>query len=107
MNKVFTSVVLGAVLAGSSTAHAASELNQQLTDCKDQLAAIYGDDTRVRLRGKGVGRASILNFSVYPKGERQLRVSCTRAGDGALQMTDRNGVALVTPEQAGDTLTAL
>ena len=107
MNKVVASVVLGLVMAGSGVAQANSEQNQQLADCKQQLASIYGDDARVRLRGKGVGRESILNFSVYPKGERQLRVSCTRTRDGGLSMTDRNGVALAMPAQNADKLTAL
>lgn len=107
MNKVVASVILGAVLSGAGATQANSEQNQQLADCKEQLSAIYGDDARVRLRGKGVGRASILNFSVYPKGERQQRVSCTKTADGALNLTDRHGVALVAPEQNGDTLTAL
>jgi len=107
MNKVVASVVLGVVMAGSGVAQADNDLNQQLANCKEQLASIYGDDTRVRLRGKGVGRESILNFSVYPKGERQLRVSCTRGFDGNLSMTDRNGVALAMPAQNADKLTAL
>lgn len=107
MNKLVASVILGAVLAGAGATQADSELNQQFADCKEQLSAIYGDDARIRLRGKGLGRASILNLSVYPKGERQLRVSCTRTADGELTMTDRNGVALVMPADKGDKLTAL
>ena len=99
MNKVVASIVLGLAVSASGTAYASNDRDQQLVECKEQLAAMYGEDTRVRLRGKAAGRESILKFSVYPNGNRHLRVSCALAGDGSLAMTDRHGMALMAGEQ--------
>ena len=107
MNKVFTRAVLAAVLAGAGATQADTEQGEQLRECKQQLAAIYGEDVRVRINGSAAVGESTLNLRVYPKGERLLRVSCARSADGGLEMLDRHGMALVLPEQNGEELTAL
>lgn len=107
MNKVVASFVLGLAMSGSGLAQANTEQGQQLADCKEQLASMYGDETRVRLRGKAVSSESTLTFSVYPNGQRHLRVACVRSDNGDLNVTDRHGVALVSPEQNADKLSAL
>ena len=94
MNKVMASVVLGVALAGSGMAQAGDE-RKQLAECKAELAAIYGDETRVRLRSMGGGRDRPLNLSVHVPGEEQVRVVCKRGADGELQLMDRDGVALL------------
>ena len=107
MNKVVASIILGVSITGAGLAQANSDQSQQLAECKAQLASMYGDDTRVRLRGKAAGSESTLTFSVYPNGERHLRVACTRADTGGLNVTDRHGMALALPEQNADKLSAL
>lgn len=107
MNKVVASVVLGLSLASTGVAQASSEQGQQLTECKEQLTAIYGEETRVRISGKAAVSESTLKFRVYPRGERLLRVSCTRAETGAVSLMDQYGIALVVPQQNDETLMAL
>ncbi len=107
MNRLMTGVIFGAALMGSGLASGASDQNQHLAECREQLETIYGEDTRVRLRGRGVSRDLVLNFSVYPEGQGQLRVSCKRTRDGTLELSDRQGVALVPPNHGGDELTTL
>jgi hypothetical protein len=107
MNKVLTGVLMSVALTTSVVAQADSEQGQQLNQCKQQLAAIYGEDTRVRISGKAAGSDSTLNFRVYPSGERLQRVSCARTADGAVSLMDRYGIALLVPEQEGEKLSAL
>ena len=107
MNKVITSVVFGLAVSAPGMAQADSKQGQQLVECREQLAVLYGEDTRVRLRGRAAGRESILKFSVYPDGEYHLRVSCARLDNGLVNLTDRHGVALLAPTVDTEELVAM
>ena len=101
MKNVTATLAMGLVLATTSAAHAGSEQGQQVAECKTQLTAVYGADTHVRVIGKASVREPVMTFSVHPRGERHLRVSCTRTPDGGISMMDRYGIALAMPEQQG------
>ncbi|KZX54921.1 hypothetical protein A3709_07865 [Halioglobus sp. HI00S01] len=107
MNKVVAMAVMSVALSGAGVAQAESPLGQQFTECKAQLANIYGDDTRMRLDGKAPGRGTILKLRVYPEGQGVTRVHCTRDVDGELSFVDQHGMALVPAKQDEDALSAL
>lgn len=101
MKNVVASLAIGMILTGASAAHAASEQSQQVAECKTQLTTVYGPDTHVRVIGKASVQEPVMTFSVHPRGERYVRVSCTRMPDGGISMIDRYGIALAMPEQQG------
>ncbi len=98
MNKVLARLVMGTVVLGAASAQADTDRDQQLLDCREQLATIYGEDVRVRISGRAALDDPALKLLVYPSGERLLRVRCELAADGGVTMEDRFGVALVAPE---------
>ena len=107
MNKVVASLIMGVALSGAGVAQAESALSQQLTECKTELASIYGEETRMRLDGKAPGKGSILKLRVYPEGQGVSRVRCTRDADGSLSLVNQHGLALVPARQDEDALSAL
>ena len=105
MKKVLAGFVIGMSLSVTGLAQAGSEQGQQLTECKQQLAAIYGDEARVRVGGKSAINEPTLKLRVYPQGERLVRVSCSRTSGGAVSLLNQYGIALLEPQQRSEEVT--
>ncbi len=107
MNKVLAGFVMGVTLSVTGIAQAESEQGQQLAECKQQLAAVYGDEARVRVGGKSAVDQPTLKLRVYPQGERLVRVSCSRTAEGAVSLVNQYGIALLEPQQRSEEVSVL
>lgn len=101
MKNVIASLAMGLALTGASVVQAGHEQDQQVAECKTQLTSVYGEDTHVRIIGKASLQEPAMSFSVHPKGERRVRVTCSLMPDGDVSMMDDYGIALAMPEQQG------
>ncbi|KAA1188390.1 hypothetical protein F0M18_17990 [Pseudohalioglobus sediminis] len=106
MKKVLAGVVMGVALTGAMGAQAESAHGEQLAECKQELAAIYGKDARVRINGVVPG-SDTLTLRVYPKGERLQRVECVQSAEGEVRLLGQTGLAKRASEQTTEALTAL
>jgi len=88
---------LGLVLAGgTASALAGKEARDNLARCKADIAALHGDHTRMRLRSIKRGAADTqMRLMVTPRDGGNQVVICTVDRDGAVQLADRDGVALL------------
>lgn len=105
MNKVII-MSLGVLLAtGAVSALAGKEDRQQLTACKADIVALYGDGTRSRLRSiMRDEEGTAMRIMVRPASGNNELVVCTSMGDGLNSLTDRDGVALAAPGNAEETV---
>ena len=104
MKKILVTT-LGVVLAtGAVSALADRQDRANLTQCKADIEAYYGEDARARLRGirRGAGETH-MRLVVTPESEASRVVVCSVSRDGASSLADGNGVALA-PLGDGQTL---
>jgi len=104
MNKVLVSMV-GVVLATSATAAlAGSGDRQQLADCKQLVSSHFGDEARTRLRSiRSRSDGTHMRLSVRPGDGSRHAIVCTRSDEG-LSLNTSDGVALVAPAEAVETI---
>jgi len=96
MKKVLATT-LGVVLAaGAASALADRQDRAHLTQCKADIAAYYGEDTRMRLRSiRRAAGETHLRLTVTPDGGGNRVVVCSVSrGDGASSLADGDGMAL-------------
>ncbi len=99
--KKLIATTLGVVLAaGAVSAFAGSQDRENLAQCKADVKAFYGDDTRIRLRSiKHSSGDAHMRLMVTPKGGDNTLVVCSVTRDGASSLADRDGVALAASAQ--------
>ena len=94
--KKMIATTLGVVLAaGAVSAFAGKDDRENLAQCKADVKAYYGDQTRMRLRSiKQRSGESHLTMMVTPKGGNNTVVVCAVDRDGMSSLATRDGVAL-------------
>ncbi len=94
-------LVSGPVLAGSAQ-------QEQLTQCKAELAAIYGEDAGMRLKSIRSGKSLKMRIQVRPVDGDSVNVNCALDAQGQVLLSDGDGVALIQPEyDSSDKLTVV
>lgn len=88
-----------ALLIGSASlpALAGSKEQQQLAQCKEQLAGIYGEDARLRLKSMQSGKVRKMRIQAIPAGGESNLVVCWVDSEQRVHLEDRDGVALNLP----------
>ncbi len=101
MKKVLATT-LGVILAtGAVSALAGKQDRESLEHCKADISAVYGDNTRVRLRSIKRGESlTEMRMMVTPRGAGNQVVVCAVSADGSTQLSDRDGVAILAAEAA-------
>ena len=99
MKKLITTT-LGVVLAASAvSAFAGSADRENLAQCKADLKAHYGDDTRLRLRSiKRSSGETHMRMMVKPAEGENTLIVCSVSRDGVSSLADSEGVALVAAD---------
>ena len=94
---------LGIILAtGAVSALAGKEDRENLAQCKADIGALYGDNTRMRLRSIKRGAAATqLRLMVTPRDAGNLVVVCSVDREGTVHLADRDGIALLPTEEGG------
>jgi D-serine deaminase-like pyridoxal phosphate-dependent protein len=88
-----TTFLASAALPG----YAANAQEQQLSLCKAQLAAIYGEDAGFRLKSIRSGKTPKMRIQARPAEGDSVMVTCWLGDSGTVNLADRDGVALVNP----------
>ena len=107
MNKLLAGMIIGLAFTGTGVAQAESRHGEQLAECKQELAAVYGGDARIRINGVVPGSDTVLTLRVYPRGERLQRVECLQTAGGEVRLLSENTVARALSGQKTAALTAL
>ena len=97
--KTLAIAILGLVLTGASASTMAAKIDsQQLAQCKADISRVFGDDTRMKLKGVKRSRvgAQMRIHAVPTDGESQL-VTCWIDKEGNANINDRDGVAMAIP----------
>ncbi|MFT5482888.1 MAG: hypothetical protein ACI9GW_001543 [Halieaceae bacterium] len=95
--KTLTAMTLGLVMSTTALPTLAAQLDpEQLSQCKSELGAIYGDDARFKLKSIN-GRKNKMRIKTIPVDGESLTVTCWKDSSGTIQLIDREGVALVNP----------
>ncbi|WP_439102025.1 hypothetical protein [Congregibacter sp.] len=99
MKKILVSSI-GIILATSAvSAFAAKQDRENLAQCKADINAYYGDNTRTRLRSiKRRAGETDLRLMVNPKNGENTVIVCSVSGDGASSLATDDGVALTSTE---------
>jgi hypothetical protein len=104
MKKLTTAFTIGLVLTGHAVTAAAGQVDrEQLGQCKAELKKVYGDDARVKL--KSIKRSRVGNqmrLQAIPAEGGSQMVTCWLDDAGAVNMVDKQGVALAVPVNTGD-----
>jgi hypothetical protein len=101
MNK-FIVMTLGVLLSAMAvSAFAAQDDRENLAQCKADINAYYGDETRTRLRSirQRSGEAE-LRLMVTTKGSSNTLVVCRVTSEGISRLENGDGVALVPTGKA-------
>ncbi|EAQ96802.1 hypothetical protein [Congregibacter litoralis] len=99
MKKILVSSI-GIILAtGAVSAFAAKQDRENLAQCKADINAYYGDNTRTRLRSiKRSAGETHLRLMVNPKNGENTVIVCSVSSEGASSLATGDGVALTSPE---------
>ncbi|MBT4522090.1 MAG: hypothetical protein HOC23_18990 [Halieaceae bacterium] len=99
MNKL-VALTMGLVMAGATLpAFASSSDNEYLGQCKAGLKAIYGEDTRLKLKSIKRSRAgNQFRIKAIPAQSSSLLVTCWVDDQGKTNLVDKNGVAIRSSE---------
>jgi hypothetical protein len=102
--KTLLASTLGLILAtGTAAALADRQDRENLSQCKAGITALYGDNTRTRLRSIKRGAADTeMRIMVTPRAAGNQVVICSVDRNGSVRLADRDGIALLT---AADTAT--
>ena len=96
--KTLKAVTASIVIACAAVpAWAGSSHNQDLALCKSELKAIYGQDTRIKLKSIRNGRPAQLRIQAIPSEGDSTLVKCWNDGNGGVNLEDNDGVALGSP----------
>ena len=99
--KKILATTLGVILATGAVAALADRQDRaSLTQCKADIEAYYGEDTRARLQGirRSAGETH-MRLTVTPESGGRRVVVCSVSRDGASSLADRDGVALAPPSE--------
>ncbi len=97
--KTLAIATFGLVLTAASTSTFAGSVDsQQLAQCKADISRVFGDDTRMKLKGVKRSRAGhqMRIHAVPSEGDSQL-VTCWIDKEGNTNINDRDGVAMTIP----------
>jgi len=71
---------------------------ENLAQCKSELRKVYGDNTTMKLKSIRRSRAGAqMRIKTIPAGDESRLVTCWIDSEGAANMVDKEGVALVAP----------
>ena len=98
MKKLMVTVI-GVVFAGSAvTAMASKSDKEQLSQCSANIEAVFGEETRTKLKGIKRGRSgNTLKIQTIPAGAEGQTVKCWVDREGEVTLLDSEGVAITTP----------
>jgi hypothetical protein len=94
--KKILATMLGVILAtGAVSALADRQDRANLAQCKADIGAYFGEDTRARLQGiKRSHGETHMRLIVTPESGSNRLVICSVSRDGASSLADRHGVAV-------------
>ena len=97
--KKLIATTLGVCLAAAAASSLAGQADREnLAQCKTDVKAHYGDDTRMRLRSiKRSSGETHMRMMVKPAGGENTLVVCSVGRDGVSSLADSEGVALIAP----------
>lgn len=102
MNKLILSAIGITLATGAVSAFAAKGDSEKLAQCRADIVAYYGEDTRARMSKirRSVGETH-MRFKVTPVNADGTVIVCSIAKDGTSSLANRDGVALTaqTDEQ--------
>lgn len=95
MGKVTSAVIGGLLSLGMSfEAQASTAVNEAYAQCKTEVQAKFGEDTRVKMKGsKKYKGALTIKLSVVPEGADRQRLQC-KLSDGSLVLLDKAGTPI-------------
>lgn len=98
MKKV-TVTLVGVVMAGLAvSAMAAKQDRAHLAQCKADIQAVYGEETRTKLKGVKNGRSGTsMRIQTIPAAGESMVLTCTVDRDGVSNLMNSEGVALTVP----------
>ena len=97
--KTLAIATLGLILTGASASSIAAKLDTQgLAQCKADISRVFGENTRMKLKGVKRSRvgAQMRIHAVPQEGESEL-LTCWVDKEGNTNITDREGIAIVIP----------
>lgn len=105
MNK-YAIMIIGVLMSGLAvSAMAGKGSGPQLSECRAEIAATFGDQARTRLQGMKRGGKQ-LNLRVTHAADEAFLAVCTLNAQGFVELRDKDGLVLTAPQaQAPEQLT--
>jgi len=104
--KTFTSFAVSMVLASAAIPSVAGTQDREnLAQCKSELRKVFGDNTVMKLKSIKRSRGGAhMRIKTIPSGSESQMVTCWVDSEGITNVVDKQGVALVSPQERAEEL---